>query len=191
MLKTCGVDILGMSKSWKKISSEVIHQNPYFNYKHDVFETSKGIKGDYYYLADHNSVFIIPVLDDGRLVLINTYRYLFNKYGIEFPGGGVKKGQTFEQAAREELVEETGFEAREFINIGEFAPLNGLSTEVCRVFLARGLVKGKAKPEPTEEHEVIMRRIDEFEDHIKRNEITDGLTLSAWVLARHHLVQES
>lgn len=180
-----------MMQPWKEVSSEVIHQNPRYAYKHDVFETAEGVKGDYYYISNLGSVFVVPILDDGRIVLINTYRYLFDKYMIEFPGGGVEAGQNFEQAARAEMLEEVGFEARELINIGDFTPLNGVSTEVARVFLARGLVQKTPHPEATEQHEIIMRRIDEIDDLIKRNEVTDGSFLAVWALARHHLVQEN
>ncbi|MBI5731781.1 MAG: NUDIX hydrolase [Candidatus Magasanikbacteria bacterium] len=173
--------------SWKKIKTEVIHKNPFWTYKKDTFEVPGLTKpAEYYYVETRGSVVIVPILSDGRVLFIKIYRCLFDKFSIEFPGGGVDAGQSFEEAARAELQEEAGLETEELINIGEFCPFNGVSTEICRIFLARGLKKTKAEKNPQEIIELAPRRFDEVEDMVKRNEIWDGQTLAAWNLARRY-----
>lgn len=179
-----------MSQLWKRLHSEIIHQNPFLAYKHDVFETGQGVKGDYYYISKNGSALVIPILADGQVVMVKNYRYLFDRWSLEFPGGVAKDGQSHEQAARDELREETGLVAEELINIGEFAPINGLADEICRVFLARQLTQKKSQPDATEELEVVIRRLDEIEDLVRRNEIWDGVTLAAWAIVRPHLLRE-
>ncbi len=96
--------------SWKKIFSEEVFSTPWMSIRHDQFEMGNGQKGNYFYLHTRGSALTIPVLEDGRIVLIRQYRYLINAVSIELPAGGVKEGQSYEEAARSELV--GGFECR-------------------------------------------------------------------------------
>lgn len=171
--------------SWKKIKTEIIHTNPFWVYCHTTFEVPNCQEaGEYFHVDTRGSVMIIPIFSDRRVGLVRTYRCLFDRYGLEFPGGGVEEGQTYEKAAQAELQQEAGLVAREMINVAEFAPFNGISTEVCRVFLARGLSRVAAEENPKEEVELATRRLDEIEDLIRRNEIWDGQTLAAWAIVR-------
>jgi len=175
---------------WRKKTSEIVYQNPFWIYKKDVFEVPALAKpAEYYYIETSGSVMVVSILSDGRIALIKTYRCLFDKFSVEFPGGGVKQGQTFDEAARSELREEAGLVAEEMINIGEFCPFNGVSTEICRVFLAKKLKPAQADDNPQEPMEFVPRRFDEIEDMVKRNEIWDGQTLAAWMLARAYLIK--
>jgi len=175
--------------SWKKISSEVRLQNPWWSYALDTFETA-GLKREYHYVHHTGSAMTVPVLPDGRLVLIRQYRYLMDRPSVEFPCGGVEEGETFAQAAARELAEETGLVAADLINIGQFCPCNGMIDEWCRLFLARGLRQTESSPESTEEIEILTRRLDEVEAMIRQGEIWDGQTLSAWALVRDAMKHE-
>ncbi len=178
-----------MCASWKKIKTEIVHENPYWVYRHTTFEVPDSVSlGEYYHVDTPGSVMVVPIFNDGRVGLVRTYRCLLDRQSIEFPGGAVKVGQTYEQTARTELQEEAGLMARELINISEFCPFNGISAEICRVFLARGLSNVKAENNPQEIMELLPRRIDEVEDLIRRNEIWDGETLATWAVLRRYLV---
>lgn len=133
-------------------------------------------------------VLIVSVLDDGRLILIDAHRQLFDEKSMEFPGGSVTEDEASEDVARQELQNKIGYDAKELINIGEFAPFYEASADICRVFLARGLTAGTLKPDPTKQYEVILRRPDEIENLIKNGEIFDGLTLAAWCFARPYIL---
>lgn len=178
-----------MRVSWKKIKTEIVHQNPFWIYRHSTFEIPKAKElGEYYFVETTGSVMVVPIFSDGRIGMIKTYRCLMDKQSIEFPGGGVSEGQSFDQAARAELQEEVGLVASELINIAEFYPWSGVSTEICRVFLARGLSRVEAEKNPQETIELLPRRFDEIEDMIRRNEIWDGQTLAVWALIRRYLI---
>jgi ADP-ribose pyrophosphatase len=131
-------------------------------------------------------VLMVSILDDGRLILINIQRQQFEKKSLEFPSGAVSDDVASEEVARQELQNTTGYEAKELVNIGEFAPQSEATDEMCRVFLARGLTAVVAKPE-VEQYEVVLRRPDEIENLIKNGEIFDGATLSAWCFARPYI----
>jgi 8-oxo-dGTP pyrophosphatase MutT (NUDIX family) len=177
--------------NWKKIKSEVVHQNPFWIYRQDVFEVEGCVTPrDYYYVETPGSVMAVPLLSDGRIVMVQTFRCLQNKYSVEFPGGAVKDGQTFEQAAHRKLQEEAGLTAQDLINIGEFCPFNGISTELCKVYLAKGLERVATENNPQEPMELMPRRIDEIENLIKHNQIWDGQSLAVWALVRPHLTRD-
>ena len=105
-----------MSSPLKKVSEEIVHENPWWNYIHDVFEFADGKQGHYYYGRTNGMSIVVPILPDGRLVLVRQYRYLIDKYSIEFPGGGIQKFEAPSLVAARELREETGYIAEEMIN---------------------------------------------------------------------------
>lgn len=176
-----------MIQSWKKLSSAVRFKNQWWSYVVDTFQSGSGRTGEYNYIHTPGSVLIVPVLPDGRVVMISQYRYLWDRLSMEFPGGGVVEGETFSEAARKELLQEAGLMADELINIGQFCPFNGACDEQCRVFLALGLKRTNHRPEATEDIEMIVRRPDEIERMIKNGEIWDGQTLAVWTLVREKL----
>lgn len=175
-----------------KISEEIIHSNPWWDYKHDKYLLPSGKQGDYYYGETRGSgcALIIPILDDGRLLLTVQNRYLRDKRSVEFPCGGLEKGEAPSEAAVRELIEETGYETSDLIKIGSFDGLNGLFKDTTHIFIAKELTK-KSEPQSdgTEAIEILIRRPDEFEDMIRRGEIWDGQTLASWAIVRDKLLK--
>lgn len=178
-----------MIKKFKKNSEEILHQNPWYAYKHDVFEFPDGTTGNYYYLESPGAAMVVPILPDGRMVLVRQYRYLLDKFSVEFPAGGIKIGHNARQTAAIELKEETGYDAEELISVAEFEPNNGFMKDRMHVFLARlsENTPGMASPEATEDIELIIRHPDEIEAMIQAGDIWDGETLAAWTLVKHRL----
>ena len=179
-----------MNKHLKKISEEILHENPWWKYKHDQYEKPNGDQGDYFYGETPGFVMVVPVLADGRLVLISQYRYLEGKEAVGFPGGGIKTGQSPIEAAKAELMEETGCLASDFIKIGVFQPSPGLARDLSHVFLAEVETLGEQKLDDSEQIDILLRRPDEVDQMVIKNEIWDGQTLAAWALVHHHLLHK-
>lgn len=177
-------------KRLKKLSEETIHDNPWWTYKHDTYEKPNGETGDYYYCDAKGYAMVIPVLEDGRIVLTLQHRYLANKQSIEFPAGGIEDSADALSCAKRELKEETGCVAEDFIKLGIFEPHNSMTKDTAHVFLAKVVEQGQQQLEDTEDIEILYRRPDEIDDMIKRNDIWDGETMAAWALARHHFFVE-
>lgn len=176
----------------KKISSEIVHKNPWWEYKCDKVIRPDGTEGEYCYTETTGNVIIIPVLDDGRLVLVRQYRYLGEKNSIEFPGGGISKGESPTDAAKRELLEESGYQTENLIKIGMFEPCVGVVKDLSHVFIANELTMvQEPKLDAFESTEVILRRVDEFENMIKQGEIWDGQVLAAWAMARGLLLKSN
>lgn len=115
---------------------------------------------------------VVPITEDGCVLLIRQFRPPVNGYVIEFPAGLNDKGETLEEVARRELLEETGYKAREIRLLGKGPLSSGSSVEVLTVYVAIGLeFVGPVEGDETEDIEVIKIPIDsvwyklkEFED---------------------------
>ncbi|MEK7064835.1 MAG: NUDIX hydrolase [Patescibacteria group bacterium] len=178
-----------MLKQPKKISEETAHQNQWWSYKHDVFEDSEGKKSDYYYGEARGSTLVIPILPDGRVVMVSRFRYLADGRQLEFVRGNMHDGETPLDAAKRELREELGCEAVEMVNIGVFRPLVSHWKDTCHVFLVD--IDAISTPTSDEEEnlEAVIHRSDEIDERARTNSITDGMTLAAWAMARSHFIQ--
>jgi len=171
-----------MHKKYKKNSEEIIHENPWWVYKHDNYKCEEK-DYDYYYGETLGNVIVVPVLDDGRIALIRQYRYLQDRSGIEFPMGGILVDETPSQAAIRKLREEAGLESTNFSKVGEFEPMQGLMKDRSNVFLANEISSQVENSQGAmEDIELVLRRPDEINEMIKRGEIWSGQTLATWTL---------
>ena len=175
-----------MLKRLERLATELLAKNPWWEYRHDRYTQPNGEVGEYYYVHTPGSVMVIPVTAEGKLVLVKQYRYLNGNESIEFVGGGVKEGLAPETAAADELREETGYEAETLTNIGFFNPMNGVTDELCTVFIAHGLKQFTATPDTTEEFEMFELTFDECREAIRTGSIWDGMTLAAFSLFERH-----
>lgn len=173
-----------MLKRLKQLSSEVVSENRYWQYRADHYKHPDGSEGEYHYIHTPGSVMVIPVTAGGMLLLVRQFRYLNRRESLEFTGGGVRGGMSPEAAAASELKEEAGIVASELRHIGYFNPMNGVTDEICQVFVATGLVQVDSSPDASEEFELVELREDEFCDLIRQGEIWDGMTLAAFSLFR-------
>ncbi len=166
----------------RRTRSMCIEQNPYWEYRLDHYTTRDGKEHPYYYVHTRGSVMIIPITDDGRLVMIRQFRYLWQQESIEFPGGGVPDGATPEQQAHRELQEEAGYAAGTLSFLGTYNPMNGVTDERCYVFVARQLHAVAKAVDPGEETAPLLVTAEELTARIADGTIWDGMTLAAWAL---------
>lgn len=169
----------------KKISEEIIHQNPWWTYKHDIFAMSDKKQGNYYYGETNGMVMVVPIMPDGRLVLTLQHRYLEDKQSIEFPGGGIPDGMEPMDAVKKELLEETGWLADDYVKIGVIQGCNGLFKDKGHIFLAYTTDQQAQQLDQSEDIEVLYRRPDEVDEMVRKNEIWCGQTLATWSLVHH------
>jgi ADP-ribose pyrophosphatase len=173
---------LVMLNTYNAKETTTLFSNPWWEYRKDIYEYPVGIEREYHYVHSRGSSFIIPQIDKNTFYLIRQYRYLNKRLSIEFPGGGIKTGQTSIETAVAELKEECGVKAEKFILLGEFNPFNGVTNEISSVYVAEELSECKAEPDDTEEFEILRLTYNEINEKIKTGEIWDGMTLAAWSL---------
>ena len=125
------------------------------------------------------SVVILPVLDDGRVVLIRQFRHAINRTIYEIPAGTREPGEPALACAKRELMEEAGYSASRWKRICEFYPAPGISTERMDLFVARGLKKLKKripmdKDERITVHPAPARRALQL---VRQNKIMDAKSI--------------
>jgi 8-oxo-dGDP phosphatase len=130
------------------------------------------------------AVAIVPVEDDGRLLLIDHYRFITGTRGWEVPAGMIEPGEAVEAAAARELYEETGHRAAAWQRLGAYHPSNGSSNQVFHVMLARGLARQGDPPDVNETLGLRWFTPAEIRRLVADNAIPDGLTLTSlgWAL---------
>ena len=178
-----------MLKRWRKKSSEIMLQNPWWTYRRDYVEVPGYGQHEYHYAETNGSSMIVPLTATGQLVLVNQYRYLGERESLEFPCGGVKATHTHEQTAHFELAEETGYKAARLELLGDFNPWNGAAKETCQVYLATELTPTQAQADPTEDIECYQCTPSELDQLIRQRRIWDGMTLASWLLARETVLE--
>ncbi len=159
----------------------------------DRFQVSAGRLhvngGDYPYsfLRIRPGVCILPVIGedpDARTVLIRQFRPATSSVQVELPAGAIDPGEQPAQTAARELAEETGYTARELIDLGTFHPSPGATVETIHLFLARcDAHAGVAHPDPSESIHGREATLAELASLIASGEFKHGAGLAAYARA--------
>ena len=129
------------------------------------------------YLRHPGAVMVVPLLDDGRLVLERQYRYPLRASFIEFPAGKIDPGEDILACAQRELREETGYTAREWTYFGGFHNAIGYCNEKIEIYLARGLAFDATANDDGEVLEVFTATLEQLLDWIACAHVTDVKTI--------------
>ncbi|MEO7885317.1 MAG: NUDIX hydrolase, partial [Polaromonas sp.] len=130
------------------------------------------------YVIHPGAVMIVAQLDDGRLVLERQYRYPVQAVMLEFPAGKLDAGEASLACAQRELLEETGYTAREWARAGVLHPVISYSTEFIDIWFARGLTLGPRKLDAGEFLDVFTATTAELLAWCASGKVTDAKTLT-------------
>ena len=123
---------------------------------------------------------IVPVLPDGRLILISQFRHATGGMLWEIPAGTLEPPEPAADCAARELIEETGYAAGTLTPLGEFYSAPGFCTEVVHLYLATDLTPAPAAPEADEHIEVHLLSEEEVAAMVADGRIADAKTLIGW-----------
>jgi 8-oxo-dGTP pyrophosphatase MutT (NUDIX family) len=171
------------TRSITTLASREVYRNHWMRVREDEILRSDGNKGIYGVVEKHDAAIILPI-DQGRVWLVEQFRYTIGKLALELPQGGWEMEVDHpEELARGELKEETGLEAAEMTCLGELWIAYGFTRQRQHVFLATGLKHAENKLD-AEEHDLVVRSfaVEEFEEMMRNGVIRDGCTLAAWGL---------
>ena len=179
-----------MIKKWELVSTSEVQSNRVFSVRKDnAVSPVTGSEHDFYVIDAPDWVNVVAVTPGKETLLIRQYRHGIRSVTIEIPGGMIDTGESPLEAAKRELLEETGYEAQNWKCIGEVVPNPAIQDNKCYTFLADSAVKVK-EPEfdNTEDIETYTVASDEIPKMVKDARITHSLVIDAFYFYHLHLI---
>lgn len=160
-----------------KLSSSLVYDGRLLKVYKDKISLPSGKESTREYIFHFGASAIVPLLDNGSVIVERQFRYPFSRVMLEIPAGKLdSKEEDRLEAAKRELKEETGYSADEWIDLGEMYPSVAYTTESISLFLARGLKKGERKLDEDEFLNIEEIPLTTLVDMVMKGEIKDSKT---------------
>ena len=160
------------------LNSTTIYEGPVFGIRRDEVIEPSGVRTIREVITHPGSVVVLPVLPDGRILLIQQYRHATRQYLWELVAGRMDPGETPKAAAARELIEETGYRAKRLRVFLDVFPSPGFLEERMFLLLAEGLSAGEAEPEEDEKIISHAYKRKELEEMIRSGKLRDAKSIA-------------
>ncbi|CUI04385.1 NUDIX domain-containing protein [Massilia antarctica] len=161
----------------RRIDGELAYEGSFLKVSRDRVSLPNGAVATREYIRHPGAVVILPLLDDGRVLLERQFRYPLGKVFIEFPAGKIDAGEEPLACAKRELQEETGYTATDWQFICTIHNAIAYSDEHLELFVARGLTAGQSRLDEGEFLETFSATVPEMLDMVRSGQITDVKTI--------------
>jgi ADP-ribose pyrophosphatase len=159
------------------VESTTLYSGNFLTLKRDTVALPDGKHATREFVVHPGAVMVIPLFDDGRVLMERQYRYPLARVMTEFPAGKLDPQEGALACAKRELREETGYTAREYIYLTRIHPVISYSTEFIDIYLARGLTAGESKLDEGEFLETFTATLPELLEWVRNGRITDVKTI--------------
>jgi len=166
------------------IDSERIYEGSIINVRKDRVQMPNGVVATREVVEHSHAVCIVPMDEDGNVLLVRQYRKPAEDALLEVPAGGVEDGEVSEEAVLRELQEEIGYTADNLVHLSSFWVAPGWATEYMHAYLATGLRESRLEGDEDENIEVVRLPFDKAVAMFKTGEINDGKTIASLLLAQ-------
>lgn len=165
-------------QKWVVTETKNMYQSKYMTVFNDAIKLPNRSSIVYTRVELKDFCSVLPITENGKIVMIEIYRYPANYTSLEIPSGYVEQGEKPRDCAIRELEEETGYKARKLTSFGWFYPWTR-STRRAYLFIAKNLTKGRQKTEPTEQIRVRLLSIEETTNKLETGRIKHAPTIIA------------
>ena len=179
-----------MKNPWKTISSKQIYKNDWIRLREDRVITPTGSNGIYGVVETKPAIGIVPLTEDLQTYLVGQYRYTLDVYSWEIPEGGGMDGESNLDAAKRELLEETGLSAMSWLDMGSLYTSNSITNEIAYLYLAEDLSQGQSQPDHTEDLQVRKLPFLEAWQMVQSGEIKDSMAVIGLMRTYHYLQKQ-
>ncbi len=176
-----------MNLTETKIAGAVVYEGNFIQVQKDTVCLPDGASATREYIKHPGAVAILALLDNGNLVMERQYRYPAQREFIELPAGKIDAGEAILATAQRELLEETGYVAKQWIHLSTAWPCIGYADERIEYFLAKGLTLQQRQLDEGEFLEVVELSLDEAIDWVRLGKINDSKTIVGLFWLEKHL----
>ncbi len=168
-----------MSKNLEErtVDSELVYEGAFLRIRKDRAALPDGSIHGREWVMHPGAAAMLALGDDGRVLIVRQYRYAMRQVYVELPAGKIDAGENALQTAKRELLEETGYTAREWAHLTQIHPAIGFSNELLDIFVARGLEqRSQARPDEGELLEVDWVSVGWLLDELRAGRLPDVKT---------------
>jgi ADP-ribose pyrophosphatase len=166
------------AKKAKVLSSQIVYEGAVFGVRRDEVIEPSGVRTIREVVTHPGSVVVLPVLPDGRILMIRQYRHATRQYLWELVAGRIDAGESPREAAARELIEETGYRAERFRVFLDVFPTPGFLEERMYILLAEKLTAGEAQPEEDEKIVSHAYNRKQLEEMIRTGKLRDAKSIA-------------
>lgn len=163
------------------LKSRILYTGKVFRLQRDTVIEPGGVRADRDIIVHPGSVVVLPVFEDGRVLLIRQYRHTVGEFLWELVAGRKEPAETPSVAARRELLEETGYTARRLRKMLHIIPTPGFVNEWMWIFAAEGLVEGTAQPEEDEKITPRLFSLKQVDAMIRSGRLRDAKSIAGFL----------
>ena len=175
---------MNLAERWKRLHSKIVGSYRIFTIREDRYLLPRNHQERPFYILESNDwVNVIPLTEEGEVILIRQFRFGIEEVTLEIPGGIVEPGQTPLEAGQRELLEETGYQSDQWEYLGFVHPNPAFLNNRCHSFVARGVKKvAEIRQEESEEIETLQVPYPAIRDFIGEGAIAHSLVICAFHL---------
>jgi len=169
------------------INSKEVYRGKLLHVFYDEAELPDGSVSSREWIKHPGACAIVPIFENGDVMLIDQFRYPAKKLFLEVPAGKIDSGESPDKTAERELLEETGLSAKHLEHIGHLYPAIGYADEIIHIYLATGLTE---TDENTDDDEFVIKRRIPFSEAVEMvhsGEIDDAKTITCLLRAERYL----
>lgn len=166
----------------RRIDGEQVYDGALLDVRRDRARMPDGGEAVREYIVHRGAVLVVPIHDDGRMLVERQFRYPHNRSFLEFPAGKLDPGESALACGVRELIEEAGHTAQVWTRLGAIHPVISYSTEAIEIYAARGLAHVGAKLDPGEFLEIVECTEAALYEAIDAGRVTDAKTIAALAL---------